>query len=254
MSARSASSMRRGSATISVAPRSWARLIGRAEHRVGLGRVGAGDEDHVARPPRPRASSPTPPRCSGPAASPPPTWSGTAGCSGRRCWCRWPPRNIRMQQVVLFVGALGRREARQGVGPPFALDAHQLLGGETPALPPRSPRGTARTTTPAWRRGRGRPCRSVPAAAARRTDFPVLRGGRAGLVCWPSPSIVRQGPARRSAPPGPRQHPATPLLLPSPADERPGEPVAVLGEVVAEPPLHAGAALVRRVDPRCRGR
>src|SRR2546426_10865846 len=47
----------------------------------------------------------------------------------------------------------------------------------------------------------------------------------------------------------PAPHPAAALLHPPFADQRLAEAVAVLREVVAKPPLHAGRALVRGDAP-----
>src|SRR5260370_38885919 len=47
---------------------------------------------------------------------------------------------------------------------------------------------------------------------------------------------------------GPPPHPPVALAGPSPADQRPGEPVAVLRKIVAETAFDTGRALVGRVE------
>src|SRR5207237_166585 len=47
---------------------------------------------------------------------------------------------------------------------------------------------------------------------------------------------------------GPAPYPMPALLEPAPTDQRLGEAVVMLGEIVAEPTLHAGRALVRGVE------
>ena len=209
----------------------------RAEHRVRLRRVGAGDEDDVAR----LLDFAHRARCR----------RGVDRALHRRDRRRMAqPRAvvhvIRAQrtaehahhQVVLFVGALGRREAGECVGPAGRLDSKQLLRRQLHRFVP--------GCFPEWRVPVRR-CRD--AIADVHVEALEQRQGAHGL---PSGARRRAGLGAAAfaldGPPGPRAtlragrplpDPALALFDPSLPDQRPSQAITMLREIVAETALDA---------------
>ena len=219
----------------------------RAEHRVVLGDVRAGDEDDVARlldlahrARGRRGAEGAAHRGHGGRVAEPGAVVHVVGAEGAA--------HHPHEEVVVLVAALGGGEGRERAGAVLALDAEQLLRGEAHRL---FPGGLAEGVVPLGG-GAGAVAHVAVAhdreAGLRRLAHAALR--RAGLLRAahlldgePRPLAV----PRRLARPAPRAaflHPALP-------DQRDGQPVAVLREVGAEAPLHAGAPLVGGVllDP-----
>src|ERR1043166_9468922 len=171
MSARPASSVLRGSATMSVAPRSWARLI--AAPKTGW--------DSVVFAPAMKMTSAA---CSTSRIEP----DAAGDVVGAQRGAEHPH-----QDVVLLVAALGRREAGEGVAAALPLDAHQLLRRELQRL---VPRGLAERLVP--RRRRRHPVAQVQVQSLEQRQIPhrlADRPRRSRRLRVPAPP-----PAR---PPGP---------------------------------------------------
>ena len=218
----------------------------RAEHGVRFGRVGAGDEDdvrgvlHLAHRAggRRRVERPLHRRDRGRMAQP----GAVVDVVGAERSAEQPH-----EEVVLFIGALGRGEAGERVAAARAFDAQQLLRGELEGLVPGRlaerlvPR---RRRSPAVADVQVEPLEQRQLAqrlADRARRARRLRGLAFTLDRLPRPAAAF--PARRPAP-----RPATALLYPPLPNQRLGEPVAMLREVVAEPSLHARRALIRSVQ------
>ena len=156
-----------------------------------------------------------------------------------------------LQQIVLLVRALRRREHREAVGSVRVAELEHLRGREIERL---VPCGLAERLVPTWRRGH-----TIARVAQRLVEQRELLEGielRAALVRLrllfdDHPRTVAASPLRDLLRRGlPR--PLSVALLPSLADERLREPVAMHREIETETPLHARRPDVGRglLDPR----
>src|SRR5690349_23698099 len=150
-------------------------------------------------------------------------------------------------QVILFVGALRRGETGERVTAALALQARKLLRDELHRL---LPGRLAERLVPRRRGGHSVANVEVHPLEHREVadglaDGPG-RAGRLGLLALALGGLPRAPAPIASRPPAP--DPPAALLLPAFANQRPGEAVVVLREVVPEPALDAGRALVGRIE------
>src|ERR1041385_336954 len=218
----------------------------RAEHGVRLGRVRAGDEDDVAglfdfphRSGRGRGVDRALHGGDGRGVAEPGAVVDVVGAEGAAVHPH--------EHVVLFVGALGGREAGERVRPALGFDAQQLLRRQLHCL---FPGGFAERRVPVGRRRDAVADVQVePLEQRQLADFlsgRARRGAGLGSLALPLNRPPRTAASLSSGAALP--DPATSLLGPAFSDQRLGEPIAMLREVVAEPAFHAGRALVRRVQ------
>src|SRR6478736_365308 len=152
--------------------------------------------------------------------------------------------------VVLLVAALGGGEGGEGLGAVRRLEPRELLGDQAHRL---LPGPFAEGAVP----GIGGRDAIADVILAESDREPRLRGFSRGAhrgLRLPLLATLFNGVPRPFAVPRrlPGPDPLGAVVLPPLPDQRMGEAVAVLGEVVAEAPLHAGGALVRGLllDPR----